>query len=82
MKVTCRYYNPLLKLALNDWREVYLLANPPGLLKTETHRSSLVYRFPKTGKRISYKKVKQGLIRQGVVLQLQVLPLKLKTIWL
>ena len=82
MKVTFRYYNPVLKLAFNSWNEVYLLAEQPVLLKTGIHRSCLVYRMPQTGKRISYKKIRQGLLKQDIVLEFELLPAKEKINWL
>ena len=82
VSVQFKYYNPGLNIAFTNWREVYLVQEPPVLLKPEIHRSSLVYRLPETGRRISYKKITQGLLKQNIVLQFQLLPKIERVNWL
>jgi hypothetical protein len=76
-----KYYNPQLKVAFNNWREVYLVQESPVLLLAEVHRSCLVYRIPKTNKRISYNSIKQHLLKQDIELYFEILPVY-KTDWL
>ena len=72
------YYNPGLKIAFNNWRQVYLLQQIPVLLNPSIHRGALVYRLPGSKKRISYKKIKQGLVKQEISLPVELLPGKSK----
>jgi len=72
------YYNPVLKIAFNNWREVYLVQQPPVLLNPSIHRGALVYRLPGSKKRISYKKIKQGLMHQQISLPVELLPVNKK----
>ncbi len=65
------YFNPALNIVFNDWKTVYLLEGEPVLLKPFVHRSALVYRVPKTGKRISYKSIKHGLLKQKKVVRFE-----------
>jgi hypothetical protein len=53
----------------------------PVLLLAEVHRSCLVYRIPKTNKRISYNSIKQHLLKQDMELYFEILPVY-KTDWL
>ena len=76
------YYNPVLKIAFNNWRQVYLVKDPPVLLKPVIHRGALVYRLPDTGKRISYKKLKQGMVNREISIWIDPLPKPEKIDWL
>ena len=82
MLVQFKYYNPGFNIAFNSWREVYLATDCPVLLKPEIHRGSLVYRMPGNGRRISYKKLKQGMLKQNIELQFELLPKPPKISWL
>ena len=72
------YYNPGLKIAFNNWRQVYLVQQTPVLLNPSIHRGALVYRLPGSKKRISYKKIKQGLVKQQISLPVELLPVNKK----
>lgn len=63
-------------LGMEDIKNVWLLCDKPIKLQTVVHRGSLVYRIPFSGKRISYKKLKKGLIKKTVIFRqpLQLLP--------
>ena len=76
------YYNPVLKIAFNNWRQVYLVQQTPVLLNPSIHRGALVYRLPGSNKRISYKKIKQGLVHQQISLPVELLPTMAKIKWL
>ena len=67
--ISCHYYHPGLNIAMQDVRNVWLLQTPPLKLTTATHRGTLVYRHPQTGRRISYRTLKKGLLKQTITLQ-------------
>jgi hypothetical protein len=54
-EVVLKYFNPLLKIGMQDIRQVWLLNNEPIKLITTVHQGNLVYRVPGTRKRISYR---------------------------
>ncbi|RXK62071.1 hypothetical protein ESA94_03405 [Lacibacter luteus] len=66
------YYNPELKIAFSQWRELYLLkgANDFELLSTEVYQGQLVYRSKGSHKRISWTSIKKGLLKKEVLLYL------------
>jgi hypothetical protein len=76
MDIYLRYYNPALKIGLADLKSVWLLEGEPVQLLVTVYRGNLVYRMPKTRKRISYRTLKKGLIKTNIVLKrpLQLLP--------
>ena len=51
-----KYYNSILKIGLNNWREVYD-CNADKWLKAKVHNGRLVY----GNSRIPYKKIKSGI---------------------
>jgi hypothetical protein len=54
---------------LQDVRNAWLLSEKPVKLSTSFHRGSLIYRLPGTsGKRISYRTLKKGLIKKKIVI--------------
>ena len=71
-----KYYHPTLNIGMQDIRNVWLLESTPVKLQTVLHRGALAYRFPQSGKRISYRQLKKGLLRQdkSVAIPLLVLP--------
>ena len=66
--ITVEYHNPLLNIAFRNIKEVWLLTKPPLSLIPAIHRGELVYRVPQTGKRISYRQLKKGLIKRTLVI--------------
>jgi len=75
--ITIRYFNPILKIGLQDVRNAWYLADQtPIQLATIIYQGALYFRFPGTGKRVSYKKIKKGLIKKQIILQfpLELLP--------
>lgn len=69
--VYARYYNPELNIAFRNWREVYLLAPDPIKLLPEVHRGKLVYRARGSGKRISYGRIRKGLVKKACTIWLR-----------
>jgi hypothetical protein len=68
---TVKYYNPSLAIGLEDIRNAWLfiLDKEPVKLKTIIHQGNLSYRLPVSGKRVSYKKLKQGLIKKQILIK-------------
>lgn len=66
-----KYYHPALAIGLKDVRNAWLFiaGKQPIKLKTIIHQGTLSYRLPVSGKRISYKKLKQGLIRKQILVK-------------
>jgi hypothetical protein len=75
--ITIRYFNPVLKIGLQDVRNAWYLADKnPVQLTTIIYQGALYFRFPGSGRRISYKQLKKGLIKKQIdlILPLEVLP--------
>ncbi len=76
--ITIKYYHAALNIGLQDVRNAWLLENnqPPVKLKTIIYQGLLTYRLPVSGKRISYRTLKKGLIKKKIILQqpLYILP--------
>ncbi|HEX4877221.1 MAG TPA: hypothetical protein VFV31_11165 [Chitinophagaceae bacterium] len=68
-EIIIKYFHPVYKLGMQDIRNVWLMAETPVRLTTCIHRGNLVFRYPGTGKRISYRLLKQGLIKKTIVLK-------------
>ncbi|HEX6849675.1 MAG TPA: hypothetical protein VF144_21960 [Chitinophagaceae bacterium] len=68
ISIEIKYYHPELKIGLENIRQAWLLADPknPPELKTVIYQGNLYYRIPSSGKRISYRKLKKGLIKKTV----------------
>lgn len=69
MDIHIRYYHPALKIGIADLKSVWLLEKQPLQLLVTVYRGNLVYRVPKTRKRISYRLLKKGLIKTHFVLR-------------
>jgi hypothetical protein len=68
-EIIIRYVHPVYNIGLQDVRNAWLLIQPPVKLKTTIYRGSLIFRFPLSGKRISYKTLKKGLIKKQIVIR-------------
>lgn len=68
-EINLKYVHPVLQIGVQDIRNVWLLADVPVKLTTSIHRGTLVFRFPVTGKRISYKTLKKGLVKKILVIK-------------
>lgn len=60
--VQIKYFHPDLQIGLEDVRNAWFVSKneAPVLLKTTLHQGILTYRFPISGKRISYHRLKKG----------------------
>lgn len=70
------YIHPGLGIGLQNIRNAWLPENEPVKLTTTLHRGNLIYRIPGSGKRISYRTLKKGLIKKQLIIRqsLQLLP--------
>lgn len=75
-EVIINYFHPGYNIGLQDIRNAWLLSSTPVRLSTCIYRGSLIYRIPVTGKRVSYRSLKKGLIKKTIRLRLpiQLLP--------
>lgn len=70
LTITIKYFHPVLKIGLEDIKNAWLLNLDQHIkLKTSVHRGNLVYRIPKSGKRISYADLKKGLKKQIIIIK-------------
>jgi len=69
MTIEIKYYHPGFNTGIADVRNVWLLTNIPVLLKTAVHQGILVYRMPRSGKRISYRTLKKGLVKKRIIIE-------------
>jgi hypothetical protein len=68
-EIHIKYINAALNLGIEDVRNVWLLSASPVKLTTNIHQGSLVYRIPVSGKRVSYKTIKRGLIKKQLLIR-------------
>lgn len=71
-KIQLKYIDKNLQIGLVNWREAYLLYPEIIRLSVGVDRGRLVYRIKGKNRRISYKRVKKGLIRTSVWIVQQV----------
>ncbi|TAL47861.1 MAG: hypothetical protein EPN92_04345 [Chitinophagaceae bacterium] len=74
LSITIKYFNPLLQIGLEDLRNAWLYSGKetPVKLSTVIHQGVLHYRIPGSGKRISYRTLKKGLIKKRITIPLPV----------
>ncbi|MBL7738757.1 MAG: hypothetical protein JNK14_06020 [Chitinophagaceae bacterium] len=75
-EIKLKHLHPVLQIGVQDIRNAWLLAPVPVKLTTTIHRGTLVFRLPVSGKRISYKTLKKGLVKKTIIIKqpLYVLP--------
>ena len=71
-QIFIKYLHPVYNIGVEDIRNIWLLNQPPVKLPVSSYRGSLVYRLPSSGKRISYRILKKGLIKKNIVIRLPV----------
>ncbi len=78
LSIKIKYYHVILFIGLEDVRNAWYLPKDllPVKLNTIIHQGLLTYRFPPSGKRISYRTLKQGLQKKNLTIHLpiQLLP--------
>jgi hypothetical protein len=69
-EIEIKHIHPELGVGLQNIRAAWLLTSVPVKLTTSLHRGNLIYRWPGTGKRISYQTLKKGLIKKKIIIQI------------
>lgn len=70
-----KLFNPTLKIGLVSWREAWLFEGQyPEKLYTEVYKGKLVFRQRGSSLRISYERVKKGLVRRQIRISTAPLP--------
>ena len=76
--IEIKYFHTQLMIGLESIKEAWLLSDikKPVELKTIIHQGNLYYRMPDSGKRISYRMLRKGLVQKKIVIRLpmQLLP--------
>jgi hypothetical protein len=72
--IEIKYYHPGFSIGLENVKEAWYLPKdaPPIQLKTIVNQGLLTYRFPFSGKRISYRTLKKGLIKRKIRIRLPI----------
>jgi hypothetical protein len=68
-EIHIKYVHPVLNVGFENIRSVWLLSATPSKLTTSIHQGNLIFRVPVTGKRISYKTLKRGLIKKQLLIR-------------
>ncbi len=71
-EIVISHFHPVYNIGLQDIRNAWLLNKPPVKLTTTTYRGSPIFRIPGSGKRISYRTLKKGLVKKTIVISLPV----------
>jgi len=66
--IVINYFNPSLNIGLQDIRNAWFLSEEPLKLSVSFHRGTLVYHMPESGKRISYRTLKKGLVKKKIII--------------
>ena len=70
--IKLKYFNPVLKIGLTNWKIVYLLEPVIKQLYPEVDKGRLVYRARGSGRRISYNSIKSGLVKKESIIKEEV----------
>lgn len=68
-EIKIKYVSPSLNLGMEDIKNVWILSPVPVKLAATVHQGNLMYRWPGTGKRISYQTLKKGLIKKQLIIR-------------
>lgn len=71
-EIKLRYFNEELKIGLVSWREAYLLFPAIRQLNLETYKGRIIYRLKGSSKRISYSRMKKGLVKTSRIIKIEV----------
>jgi hypothetical protein len=65
-----KLFNPNFNIGLVSWREAWLFNTEfPEKLITEVHKGKLVFRKKGSANRISYRQLKNGLIKKTILIK-------------
>jgi hypothetical protein len=68
-----KYWNEQLQIGMVNWRNVYQFPQREQML-VELHQNKLCYRLKGMSKRISYEKLKKGLVKRSFQIKEAALP--------
>jgi hypothetical protein len=71
-EIKLNYFNEELKIGLFSWREAYLLFPDIRQLNLETYKGRIIYRLKGSSKRISYSRLKKGLVKTSRIIKIEV----------
>lgn len=66
MSIHIRHVHRGLNIGLEDLRHAWLLEDPLMPVGISVYRGQLTYRLPRSGKRVSYKALKKGLVKTAL----------------
>jgi hypothetical protein len=66
--IIIKYWNAQLQIGLADWRTVYQFPQK-RLMQIEIHQGKLCYRIKGSSRRISYNRIKKGLVRKQLIIE-------------
>jgi hypothetical protein len=72
LSIEIKYLHPQLKIGLENIKEAWLLSDikNPVELKKVIHQGNLYYPLPNSGKSISYRTLKKGIIKKRIIIPL------------
>ena len=71
-RIQLKYINEGLKMGVANWRQVYLLSPRVVPFAVEVDRGRLIYRLKGSARRISYKRLKKGLVPKQLWIEAEV----------
>jgi hypothetical protein len=71
-EIKLKYFNEELRIGLVSWHEVYLLFPDVRQLNLETYKGRIIYRLKGSSKRISYNRMKKGLVKTSRIIKIEV----------
>ena len=71
-EIQLRYLNAELKIGLVSWKEAYLLSSNSKTLLLEVYKGRLIYREKGSPNRISYNRLKKGLVKMTKTIIIEV----------
>lgn len=71
-KVKLNYLNAELNIGIVSWREVYVLSPVLQQMNLEAYKGRIIYRLKGSPKRISYNRLKKGLVKTNRTVEIEV----------
>jgi hypothetical protein len=71
-EIKLNFFNEELKIGLASWREAYQLFPVVKQLNLETYKGRIIYRLKGSSKRISYNRMKKGLVKKSLIIKIEV----------
>lgn len=71
-EIKLKYFHAELKIGLVSWREAYALFPEIVQMNIETYKGRIIYRLKGSSKRISYNRLKKGLVKTNRTIKIEV----------